>query len=83
MAFSPAGISRATDRMEAVFMKPDKPFDYIAAINQLRQEEQSGKTQIHAPDYIPVLSGEPVDYLAATRAWDQQQAGKYAINLEE
>ena len=62
-------------------MIPTKPVDYLSAIEQLRQEEQSEKHQIHAPDRIPVCSDKPVDYLAVSKAWDKEQAGQHKIYL--
>ena len=64
-------------------MKDFSPVDYLAAIEQLRQEEQTEKHQIHDPDFIPAHSEEPVDYLAASKAWEKAQAGKYKIHQEE
>lgn len=64
-------------------MTQNKPVDYLAVIEQFRQEEQTEKHQIHAPDFIPARSDEPVDYLAASKAWDKGQAGKYVIYTEE
>lgn len=64
-------------------MKDFSPVDYLAAIEQLRQEEQTEKHQIHDPDFIPARSEEPVDYLAASKAWEKAQAGKYKIHQEE
>ena len=65
-------------------MKPSKPVDYLAAIEQLRQEEQSENSQIHnAPGIIPTNPEEPVDYQAVSKAWDKQQAGKYTIYTTE
>ena len=64
-------------------MNQNTPVDYLAAIGQIRQEEMTEKHQIHDPDYIPVRSEEPVDYLAASKAWEKAQAGKYLIHQEE
>lgn len=64
-------------------MKQSKPVDYLAAIGQIQQEEQTDKHQIHAPDFIPARSEEPVDYLAASKAWEKAQAGKYTIYTTE
>ena len=64
-------------------MKTNEPVDYLTAIEQLWQEEQSGKNQIHAPEFIPTPSEEPVDYLAASKAWEKAQAGKYTIYTTE
>ncbi len=59
-----------------------EPFDYLAAISQLRQEEQTEKHQIHDPDFIPSRSEEPVDYLAISKTWEKEQEGKYTIHLQ-
>ena len=64
-------------------MKDISPVDYLAAIDQLRQEEQVGKHQIHDPDFIPARSEEPVDYLAISKAWEKEQAGRYKIHQKE
>lgn len=63
-------------------MKQNKPVDYLAAIEQLRQEEKTEEHQIHAPDFIPARSDEPVDYLAASKAWEKEQAGIYKVHQE-
>ena len=63
-------------------MNPTEPVNYLSAIEALRQEEQSQQNQIHDPDYIPPQADEPVDYMAASRAWDKEQAGKYKIHLQ-
>lgn len=59
----------------------DTPFDYLAAIEKLRKDNKSNKTQIMDPDYIPPQNNEPVDYLAALKAWDIEQADKYKLHL--
>ena len=64
-------------------MKQNKPVNYLAAIEQLQQEEQSDKHKIHAPDFIPARPDKPVDYLAASKAWEKAQAGKYTIYTTE
>ena len=64
-------------------MKQSKPVDYLVAIEQLRQEEQAERHQIHDPNFSPVHSEKPVDYLAASKAWDKVQAGKYTIYTTE
>ena len=64
-------------------MKQNKPVDYLAAIDQFRQEEQTEKHQIHDPDFISACSEEPVDYIAISKAWEKEQAGKYKIHQEE
>ena len=63
-------------------MKKDTPVDYLAAIGQIQQEEQTDKHQIHDPNFIPTCSEEPVDYLAISKAWEKEQAGKYKIHLQ-
>ncbi len=63
-------------------MNPAKPVDYLAAIEALRQEEQSQQNQIHDPDYISPQADEPMDYMAASKAWDKEQTGKYKIHLQ-
>ena len=62
-------------------MNPTEPIDYLAAIEQLRQEEQSEEHQIHAPDHIPVCSDEPVDYLAVSKAWEKEQASRHKLQM--
>ncbi len=64
-------------------MKQSKPVDYLTAIGQIQQEEQTDKHQIHDPDFIPARSEEPVDYLAISKVWEKEQAGKYKIHQEE
>ena len=63
-------------------MKQNEPIDYLALIGQIRQEEQTEEHQIHDPDFIPARSEEPVDYLAISKAWEKEQAGKYIIHLQ-
>lgn len=62
-------------------MKQSKPIDYLAAIEQLRQQKQTERRQIHNPDFSPVNSEKPVDYLAASKVWEKKQAGIYKIHL--
>lgn len=47
-------------------MKPAEPVDYLAAMEQLRQEEQTDKHQIHAPEFVPARADQPVNYLTAS-----------------
>ena len=61
--------------------KNDKPFDYLEAIERLRKEMRPDKSQIQEPDIIPAQIDEPVDYIAATKAWDKEQEGKYKKQL--
>ena len=65
-----------SDRYGGVPVKTNEPVDYLAAIEQLRQKEQSNKNQIHAPEFTPTPSEKPVDYLAASRAWEKAQSRK-------
>lgn len=60
-------------------MRKNRPVDYLAAMKQLRQKDETEKHQIHAPDFIPIHSEKPVDYLAISKAWDKEQAGQYTI----
>ena len=64
-------------------MNPSEPFDYLAALEELRQNELEQKNQIHSPDDIRPLADKPVDYLAVSRAWEKMQAGKYTIYTTE
>lgn len=63
-------------------MTQNEPVDYLAAINELRQEEQRQQTQIHDPDYTPPQSDEPVNYLAISEAWRKEQSAKHKIHLQ-
>ena len=69
--------------MEAVILTKETPVDYIAMIEQYQREERTGKNQIYAPEFIPFRSEEPVDYLAASKAWEKAQAGKNTIYTTE
>ena len=60
----------------------DKPFDYLEAIEQFRKEMRPDKSQIQEPDIIPAQIDEPVDYIAASKAWDKMQEGKNKIHLQ-
>ena len=69
--------------MEAVVLTKEVPVDYISMIDQYQREERTGKNQIHAPEFIPFRSEEPVDYLAASKAWEKAQTGKNTIYTTE
>ena len=60
--------------------KADKSVDYLAAIEQLRQEEQNKRNQIHSPDFIPQEEAV-VDYLAVSKAWDKTLQGRDVMNM--
>ncbi len=60
--------------------KADKSVDYLAAIEQLRQEEQNKRNQIHSPDFIPQEEAV-VDYLAVSKAWDKTLQGRDVVNM--
>lgn len=62
-------------------MTEKPPVDYLAAIEQLRQEEQNESAQIHDPDFIQPQPDEPVDYFAISKAWEIEQKGKDIIYL--
>jgi len=61
------------------------PVDYLAAIEQFRREELTPDNQIHSDEKrtAPPMIDGCVDYQAAVRKWDKQQAGKYTIYTEE
>ena len=63
-------------------MKPAEPVDYLAAMEQLRQEEKAKKHQIRSPEFIPSRADEPVNYPVASRAWETEQKGKYKIHMQ-
>ena len=60
--------------------KSNEPIDYLAAMEQMRPEEQSGRNQIHSPDYIPPAD-TAVDYIAASKAWDKALRDRDIINM--
>ena len=62
--------------------KNDKPFDYLEAIERLRKEMRPDKSQIQEPDIIPAQIDEPVDYIAASKAWDKAQEGQHRIHQQ-
>ena len=57
------------------------PVDYQAALDQYRKEEHAPANPVHGsalPEKPPLTDGY-VDYTAAAKAWDRDQAGKYTI----
>ena len=70
---------------EVSYMKiPDSPVDYQAALDQYRKEEHTPDNPVHGsaiPEKLPFTDGY-VDYLAAAKAWNKEEAGKYTIYTE-
>lgn len=64
-------------------MKTAKPVDYLAEIEKTKQEEQKQQNQLLDPDYISQQPDKPVDYLAASKAWEKKLEGKYVIYTTE
>lgn len=62
-------------------MDSSEPFDYMAAIEQIRKESRQSKTRLRAPDPVRIRTDEPVDYMAAVKAWDRERAGKGKVNM--
>ena len=60
--------------------KADKSVDYLAAIEQLRREEQNKRNQIHSPDFVP-QEEDAVDYMAVSKAWDKTLQGRDVVNM--
>ena len=66
-------------------MKENKAVDYQAALDQFRKEEHAPANPVHGsalPEKPPFNDGY-VDYLAAAKAWDKEEAGKYKIYTVE
>lgn len=62
-------------------MKQNASIDYQAAVDQYRKKEHAPANPVHgsALPEKPPLNGGYVDYLAAAKAWDKEEAGKYSI----
>ena len=60
--------------------KAKEPVDYLAAIEQMKQEEQNGRNRIHSPEYIPETEAA-VDYTAISKAWDKAMRGRDTVNM--
>ena len=57
--------------------------DYQAALDEFRRNEHEPDTPVQSsgmPEKPPMIEGY-VDYLAAMKAWDKEQAGKDRINM--
>ena len=59
----------------------DAPFDYLAAIEALQKDKKADRNQIKAPVFFPDRTYDSVDYLAASKAWEQKQAEKHVNHL--
>ena len=55
----------------------DAPFDYLAAIEKLQKEKKADRHQVKAPGFFPDRTYDAVDYLAVSKAWEQEQADKH------
>lgn len=63
----------------------DSPVDYQAALDRFRKEEHAPANPVHEsalPEKPPLKDGY-VDYQAAAKAWDKEEAGKYTIYTME
>lgn len=63
-------------------MKQTEPVDYLAATEQHRQAQQTENNQIYDPDFGTAPEDTAVDYLAISKAWEQQLAGKDRIHMK-
>ena len=59
----------------------DKPFDYLVAIAKLQKDKKADRHQVKAPDSFPARTYDAVDYLAASKAWELEQAEKHINHL--
>ena len=61
------------------------PIDYQAALDAFRREEHRPDTPVRSScmSYAPPMVNGFVDYQAAIKAWDKDQAGKYVIYVAE
>ena len=62
-------------------MKENESVDYQAALDRFRKEEHMPTNPVHGsalPEKPPLNDGY-VDYVAAAKAWDKAEAGKYTI----
>ena len=66
-------------------MKDNTPVDYQAALDEFRREEHKPDNPVRSSrtPYNPPMIDGCVDYQAAAKAWDKEQAGKYVIYTEE
>lgn len=64
-------------------MKKEQVIDYQAALDEFQRNEHEPDNPVQSsgmPDKPPISQGY-VDYLAAVKAWDKEQAGKARINM--
>lgn len=61
------------------------PIDYQAALDQFRKEEHKPDNPVRSSrkTHNPPMIDGYVDYQAAAKSWDKDQAGKYVIYTEE
>ena len=66
-------------------MKNPEPVDYQAALEAYRKEEHKPDNPVRSPEKAlsTLMTDGYVDYQAAAKAWDKQQAGKYIIYTVE
>jgi len=66
-------------------VKENESVDYQATLERFRKEEHIPENPVHgsALPEKPVLIDGYVDYQAAARAWDKEEAGKYTIYTTE
>ena len=55
--------------------KSDVPFDYMAAIEEIRKENRQGRNRFRDPAPVRFQPDEPVDYMAVIRALAAEKAG--------
>ncbi len=66
-------------------MKDNNPIDYQAAMDEFRREEHKPYNPVRSSrkSHTPPMIDGCVDYQAAAKAWDKDQAGKYVIYTVE
>ena len=63
---------------------PTTPIDYQSALDDFRKEEHAPDNPVRSADLLaspPMIDGY-VDYQAIIKAWDEEQEGKYKINMK-
>ena len=66
-------------------MMRNESVNYQAALDRFRKEEHAPANPVHVsalPEKPPLIDGY-VDYQAAAKAWDKEEAGKYTIYTTE
>ena len=66
-------------------MKGNESVNYQAALDRFRKEEHAPENPVHGsalPENPPLIDGY-VDYQAAAKAWNKEEAGKYTIYTTE